>query len=136
MPSEQERLRDRVVKFYEMHADKGKMFTVNHFTQEGKSKRTIYSILQRKIIKREVGSGRKANIMTGQAVRKLTQLFDNKDNISQRDAARKFNCSQQHISKVLKKHNIVPRRKQRAPSYTPDQIQIVKLRWMCNQYRG
>ena len=63
--------------------------------------------------------------MTSQAVRKLTQLFDNKDNISQRDAARKFNCSQQHISKVLKK-NIVPRRQQSAPSYTPDQIQTVK----------
>ena len=76
--------------------------------------------------------------MTGQAVRKLTQLFDKKDNISQRDAARKYNCSQQNTSKVLKKNNIVPRRKQRAPSYTPDQIQTVKsqCRWMCNQYRG
>ena len=45
--SKQVHLRNRVYKFFEKNKNYGKKYTVNHFTAENFSKRTIYSILKR-----------------------------------------------------------------------------------------
>jgi hypothetical protein len=62
MASEQERLRLRVVQYYNTHRDEKKSMTVTHFASEGVSKRTIYHILQKysggESVRRRIGSGR------------------------------------------------------------------------------
>jgi transposase len=93
--------RERVYKFYLENKIKGKKFTVDHFVKEKISKRTIYSIIERAEksvdLKRRPGSGRKPKIMTKKKIELLKKTFDHQDSISQRQAARKFNCSQSHI---------------------------------------
>ena len=47
MASKQEWFRDRVIKFYEKHREKGAVFTAKHFKLENKSESGIYRIIQR-----------------------------------------------------------------------------------------
>lgn len=138
MTSKEELVRSRIVQFYEKNISRGKSYTVNHFKAEGIPKSTIYDILKTNNIKRKPGSGRKPTIMTTQKKQRLKAAFLNKDNISQNDAAKKFNCSQQYISKTLKRLKITVKKKQRCPDYTPEQILTLKsnCRWMYRNYRG
>ena len=138
MTSKEEVLRSRIVQFYEKNHSFGKSYCVKHFVAEGVSKRTIYAILKSGRIDRKSGSGRKAAIMTNKNKRKLKKLFENKDDISQNDAAKKFNCSQQYISKTLKSIGLKARKKEKAPSYTESQIKAVKsnCRWMVRNFKG
>ena len=56
--------------------------------------------------KRGVGSGRQSKIMTSKNVKSLVNMFEhvlNKCGVSQRQTARKFNCSQAYINKTPKK---------------------------------
>ncbi len=68
MSSKQELFRERVVSFYLKHEDKGAVFTANHFKLEGKSERTIYSIIsnykKRLTTQRAAGSGYNLKTMT------------------------------------------------------------------------
>ena len=137
MASKQDLLRERVVRFYLNHIEKGKVFTVKHFQEEEYHRVVIYRILRRyeqwRTTKRKPGSGRKVKIMTKKRLEKLKEDFENKDKISQKQEAKKFNCSQQYISCMLRdKLNIKGRRKQKSPGYTEDQIELVKsqCRWM------
>lgn len=136
MTSKQELLRKRVVHFYLKYKEGGKKFTFDHFYKEGVSKSTIYNILRTCEIKRKIGSGRKATIMTVKNFKKLKRHFNNKDCVSQNEAARMFGCSQQYISKCLKKCNIKARKKQKSPAYTEEQIKVLKsnCRWMLRHF--
>lgn len=75
--------------------------------------------------------------MTKKGLKRLERLFNNKDGTSQNDASQMFNCTQQYISKSLKKVGIKPRKKQKSPAYTEEQIMKVKsnCRWMTKNYR-
>ncbi|KAJ3661692.1 hypothetical protein Zmor_006079 [Zophobas morio] len=102
------------------------MFTVEHFLKDGISRSTIYDILKRSIIERKQGSGRKPTIMTQKNLKRLKTRFNNKDGVSQGDVARIFGCSQQYISKSLKKLQVKARKKQKSPAYTESQIAKLK----------
>ena len=59
--------------------------------------------------------------MTKVQLNKLKKAFDHKDSISQRQAAKKFDISQQMVSKLLKKLQITPRKKMKIPDRTEEQ---------------
>ena len=92
---------------YLMHRDKPKSFTAAHFILEGVPKSTVYDIINRaenaKGIERRPGSGRKSQIMNKKGINALSKAFDHSCSISQRQAARKFKCTQQYISKTQKR---------------------------------
>ena len=46
-------------------------------------------------------------------IKRLKFMFYHKDGVSQRQAAKKFNCTQQHISKTLKKRQKLNQEKKR-----------------------
>ena len=75
MTSKENTLRACVYSFYKANMDKEKSFTVHKLVAEGKSPRTIYSILQRsedgKSAERQAGSGRKPYIFTRPNVNRL-----------------------------------------------------------------
>ncbi|RNA16665.1 hypothetical protein BpHYR1_026203 [Brachionus plicatilis] len=60
----------------------------------------------------------KNDLSTTQQAKKA---FDHKDNISQRQVAKKFDISQQMVSKLLKKLQITPRKKMKIPDRTETQ---------------
>lgn len=138
MSSNQESLRFRVYKFYTKHIDQGKSFTVHHFKDEGESNATIYRILNRYenglAAKRKSGSGRKAKIFTKKNLKKLEAMFENKDQVSIRLAARKFNASKSLVHKMLAtKTKIRHRKKQSIPARNDGQIESAKTK--CDQMR-
>lgn len=137
MSPKQEFLRKRIVNFYNLNKLKPKIFTIKHFEAEGISKRTVYNILKLGKIERKSGSGRIPSIMTPANLRNLERQFNNKDGFSQNDAAKKYGCSQQFISKTLKTLKIKCRKKQKSPEYSEDQIKLVKQQcgWMVRNYR-
>ena len=56
-------------------------------------------------------------------------MFDHKDGVSQRQAAKKFNCTQQHISKTLKKRtNIKSRKKMTIPKRSDQQKAVARTK--------
>ena len=101
-------------EFFSENKSKGKIFTVNHFMAEKVPRRTIYDILKRiehSSPKRKPGSGKIAKKLTRTKINKLVKAFNHNDKISQRQAAKKFECSQSMVSKVLKQNNIQVRHK-------------------------
>ena len=106
---------------------------MDHFFLEGVPKRTTYNVLKCKRVVRKPGSGKKTAIMNKKG---LKRLFKNKDGISQNEAAKVFECSQQHICKLLKKLGIQCRKKQKSPAYTQSEILRFKAncRWMTRNY--
>lgn len=136
MASKQHVLRERVVNFYELKKSMGKKFTVEHFMAERVARSTIYSILRTCQINRKVGSGKLPTIMSKNGLQMLKRSFNNRDNQSQRQAAKKFNCSQVWICKSLKKLQVQCRKKQKSPDYTNQIISAIKsqCRWMAANY--
>lgn len=139
MANNQELLRFRVVQMREKYLNEPKKFIGDHFKTEGYSQSTIYGILKNiennGTWKRKIGTGLEAKIMTEPKKRVLKELFDNKDAISQGDAAKKFKCHRTYIGKTLKKLGI-KKRKKRSPEYTEDQINIIKsqCRWIIRKF--
>jgi hypothetical protein len=65
--------------------------------------------------------------MTTKNVKKLEKIFDHKDDMSQRKAVKKFNCSQPFICQTLRdKTNIKVRAKQKSPKYSEERIKVVR----------
>lgn len=136
MKSKQETCRERVYNYYLEHRADGKKATVDHFKGEKISKKTIYRIIQRAENEsgheRVKGSGRIAKIMTKRQINRLKIMFDHKDKVSQRQAARKFNCSQSFICKTLKtKSAIKKRKKKKIPKRT--EAQKAKAQPLCGR---
>lgn len=117
MKEKQGSRRERVYNFYLENRTKGKMFTVNHFKAEHIPESTIYVIIKRAENdsghERVNGSGRIAKIMTKKNIRCLKSMFDHNDKVSQSQAARKFKCSQVHISKTLKTKTLIKKKKKK-----------------------
>jgi hypothetical protein len=131
--SEQEALRKRVYEFYMKNKTEGKKYTADHFLAEEVAKSTIYDIIKRAEsesgYERVVGSGRTAIIMTKTKIKRLKERFDHKDDISQRQAASEFDCSQPYISKTLAtKTNIRERKKIKIPLRTEKQKEDARIK--------
>ncbi|RNA36503.1 WD repeat-containing 64-like [Brachionus plicatilis] len=82
-----------------------RIFTVRHFMAEKIPRSTVNHILKRK---RKQGSGQTPKKMTKVELNKLKKAFDHKDNIIQRQSVKKFDISQQMVSKFLKKLQKTP----------------------------
>ena len=121
---------------YLANRTRGKKFTVDHFSAENIPKRTIYDIIQRAENEsghqRVPGSGHKATVMTKKNIDKLKSLFDHKDGISQRQAARKLGCTHQHICKKLKLETSIRARKKIKIPKRPEQ-QMAWTRTKCSR---
>lgn len=130
MATKESTFRSRVYKFYLDNIEMGKLHTVRHFQAEGAAKSTVYEILRRfhnqLPASRLPGSGGSNRKMTPRKLGALRRAMDNKDGISQRQAAKKFECSPKTIYKSLKKLNIKARKKQRIPERTTAQIANAK----------
>lgn len=131
--SKQEQLRKRVYEFYVNNKKYGKKFTYDHFTAENVPKTTIYRVIRGAENeyghKRKHGSGRKPQIMTKRNIKRLKDMFDHKDGVSQRQAARKFNCSQPHICNTLAaKTSIRSRKKIKIPKRTEQQQAVAQTK--------
>ena len=88
-----------------------KKITVNHFISENILKSTIYNIIDRAENEsgheRVQGSGRVAKTMKPKGIGKLIQHFYHQDGMSQRQAARKFKCSQSNVNKTLRTKTLI-----------------------------
>ena len=123
-------------KFYIQNKSLGKKYTLDHFKAENIPKSTIYSIIERAEkgiqAKRVVGSGRVAKKMNKKNISKLKAMFDHKDGISQRQAARKFKCLVSFVNKTLKiKTQIKAMRKKRIPDRS--EVQKRQARQRCGR---
>lgn len=136
----QEDLRNRICQFRKIHNKKPLKFTVDHFLAEQVPRSTIYRVLGRFTNnigpERKKGSGRKAKKMDKKNINQLKKMFDMHHGISQRQAARKFNTVQSHISVTLRdKTNVRYYKKKTIPSRTDSQIARIKP--LCrNLYRN
>ncbi len=87
-----------VVNFHKKNAEKGKVFTVNHFLAMGMKRPTIFRILDRfetrGDVKRPLGSGRKPWKMTKSKRLQLKNHFNHHAGRSQRKWARNHGVSQ------------------------------------------
>lgn len=127
----QEDLRNRICQFRKKHLDKPKIFTVKHFQDEGVPRSTIYCVLERVADNRgpirKKGSGRVAKKMNKTRITQLKEFFNNHHGISQRQAARKFGCTQSYICRTLeKKSDIRFYKKKKIPCRTDKQLERIK----------
>ena len=60
---------------------------------------------------------------------RLKKDFDHKDNISQRQAAKKFIIFQSSVSKLLRKLQITPRKKMKIPERTDEQKRVARAKY-------
>ena len=108
-------MRERIVQYANSHTKKE---TLDHFGSEGVGRSTVYKILataeERGTTERKVGTGRPATIMTKRRKNSLSRLIDGQLGMSTRKLARKFNCSQQHVSKTIQKLGFACRKRQAA----------------------
>ena len=91
------------------------IFTFRHFMAEKNPRSIVYRILKRSEYfspERKQGSGQTSKKMTKVQLKyKLKKAFDHKANISQHQTAKKFDISQQMVSKLLKKLQITPKKR-------------------------
>jgi hypothetical protein len=104
---------------------------------------TFYDILrrydERGTTERLPGQGRKAKIMTPLNIRRLSALFNHNDKVYLRDAAKTFKCHYTYIHNTLKKYTKIRcRKKRKSPSYSEENIRMVKsqCRLMLRKYQG
>ena len=135
-------LRERICRFFEENCEFGNKATLQHFTAEGVSRRTVFSIIQRvknKIgAKRRPGQGNTAKKMPIKSVKRLQKFFDHSHGKSQRKGARKFNISQTYVYKLLNKGGIKCRKKQTIPDRSEAQMRAArpKCRRLIENYRN
>ena len=127
----QEALRKRVYAFLDLHPKENKTFIDNHFRMKHVPKSTMYDILQRKEYsigpERKVGSGQTAKKMPKKQIKRIEKSIDKKDGVSQRILAKRFNVSQQYISKIInEKTSIRHRNGTKAPKRTSAQKAAVR----------
>lgn len=135
MSSKHDARRKRIYEFYLANRSSGEKLTIDHFKAENIPRQTIANIIQRAKNntghERVKGSGRIAKKMTKANIKRLKTMFDHRDGVSQRQAARKFKCSQPMINYTLKtKTNIVCRKKKKIPKRT--EAQRERIRKLCD----
>lgn len=122
---DREALQKRIVNFY-LKNEKNKSMTVFHFKQEKIPPKTVYSILAKYDKCGTVGDLPRSGRPPKLDVNKVGRMFNNKDGVSQRKAARIFKVHQTTIGRTLKKCDIEYRKKEKAPAYTEKQLEKVK----------
>jgi transposase len=112
-----------IIQYYQNH---GKSDTVRCFTGIHFSRRAIYLILERYektgSIERKVGSGRKAVKLKESKKKRLLQNSTTSGGQSIRKLSRKFQISKSYVHDILKKNNILFRKRKEAPKVSPAQI--------------
>jgi transposase len=107
MSSMESARRLRIVQFFEKNRGKGKVATVQHFLEEGVSRRTTYNVIKQYeehgTCDRKSGSGHKPLIMTAKVVKSVKKNLLSTRPPSTRALARTLGCSQPHVVKALKK---------------------------------
>ena len=131
MMAKQEEVRKRIYEFYLNNKLQGKKFTVAHFNAEIIPRSTIYDIIKRvendSGYKRVQGSGRVAKIKTPKGIKRLKIIFDHSDQVSMRQAGRKYGYSPSHIIKTLAKYtDIKSYKKQGIPHRQENQNERIK----------
>ena len=130
MPSKKS-LRNSVFDFYQIHKEKGKPYTVNHFAGHGYTKNHLYALLktfdERQSSERKAGSGRPRS-MSKKDQKRLAKLVNHKTGCSQRKLARKFNVSKTTITREIKHQGCLYYKRKRAPKTTPEQRERQKER--------
>ena len=124
-------LRSAIFHFYQIHKDKGKLYTVDHFKGHY-NKKYIYALIktfeERGTDKMNLSdNGRKKKLSKNDA-KKLKKAVNNKTGCSQRKLARKFGVAQSTISHEIKRLEIRYYKRKRAPKATEDQKQRQKER--------
>jgi len=116
----------------------GKKFSIDHFISEGEKRTTIYDIINRfesgKNAKHQSGGGRPAKIFNKQTKKKLKRLVNNKDGVSQRKLAGRFQCTQSYVNRVIKSIGIKKYKKQKIPDRS-DQQKLVNRAKCATLYR-
>ena len=130
MPSKKS-LRNSVFDFYQIHKEKGRVYTINHFAGHGYNRKYLFTLLktfdERKTPERKAGSGPPRKFSKKDA-KKLMKLVNHKTGCSQRKLARKFNVSQPTISNEIKHQGCVYYKRKRAPKTTEAQRERQKER--------
>ena len=138
--SKHKSLRMRICQFRNSHLDKPKVFTVKHFRDEGIPKSTIYDILDRVNNNRDYKrNGRIAKKMGKKQVQQLKRMLNHHDNVSQRQAARRFDCDPSYINKIIStKTDIKYYKKKTIPFRSEEQIAKIKprCRFLYRHFRG
>ena len=111
----------------------------DHYISEEEKRTTIYDIINRfesgKNAKHQSGGGRPAKIFNKQANKKLKRLVNNKDGVSQRKLACRFQCTQSYVNRVIKSMGIQKYRKQEIPRDRSDQQKLVDRAKCATLYR-
>lgn len=129
--SEREHLAKPIVKYHVRIVNRQKKLTVNHFSQEGIPRPTIYRIIKKFEESGAVGDKPRTGCpkkLSNQQLGRLKRLADQKTGISTRQIALKFNVSAATIHRYLKAMGIVYREKKRAPRYTDKQLEEIPKR--------
>lgn len=98
-------LENLMENFYKLNIKMGKRVVAAKFMEMGYCKATAYEKikkLEQGSLKRKVGSGRIAQVGTPRNIQKIKAIFNKRLDCSQRNIAKKFNCAQSTISKILK----------------------------------
>ena len=100
--------RSRLYMFYFEISKQSKQRTVEHFMKEGIAKSTLYDIFHRivngKPAQRQIGSGKKAVLMSSNKLEKVKSYFNHKSSVSLRQAASKCKTSKSYVYKYLHKN--------------------------------
>ena len=112
--------------FYKINKSKGRKYIRDHFLELGAPSRLLdrwlTSLDENKTLDRKFGSGRPRTIATKAKIAKVKKHFNNRSGCSQRKFAKKLNCHQTTIGKILKKYSqITCRKKQKKPLMTEKQ---------------
>ena len=98
--------RQTVFDFYQIHKNKGKLYTVSQFEGAAYERKYLYRLLsefdRREISDHKSGSGNQGKF-SKQDAKKLKKLINHKTGISQRKLAEKFGVSISTICRQIKK---------------------------------
>jgi len=137
MTSKQEAFRERVVSFYLKHADKGTVYTAKHFESEGRSDRTIRSIISNYLrtgtTKRMSGSGSQLKIFSKKRIQQLYRDLNHSDKFNISSAARKYRCGRPTIRYWLKKRSIKLYKKKKSEIHRSSKRNGSKTVWLAIQ---
>lgn len=128
---ENEAFQKRVISYFENIAGRSKVNTVKHFQIEGKSRSTIYDIINRyfttKQTKYTKSVGQPATVGTPGMKEKILKAFKKNPSISVRAAAKKLKITPSTLQRIKKKDlGIKGYTKKVAPKYVKDQEQRAK----------
>ena len=128
---ENEDLAKRVIQYYLSHANSNKLETCQHFSNEGKSKATIYGIIRRyeetKIVGYRKPKSFQAKQLTKRKLSSILRLYESNPSLSVCSAAKCLNIPKSTLQHG--KRNVLGIKayvKQKAPKYIKDQKAYVK----------